>query len=701
MINNLYINLPIRNPRNPIYLLVSITLIFILCLTACTTPYETFEGDDLAYPTTDDHINENADQQEGMVAGDTNEKDGSILLTLEIAIGLLSIATLVGLITNRLRVPYTVGLVLIGLALALRGQVDINVSAELFLGLLVPPLIFEAAFHLNARDLRRDLAPILALAIPGVMITTLLVGAVVTWGTGFPFPVALVFGALIAATDPVAVVALFRSLGVPKRMQVLLEGESLFNDGTAIVLFNLTVVIAVSGEFSVLESLIDFAVVSGGGLVVGFILSVLISQAIRRIDDPLLETTLTSVLAYGAYLIAEQFHVSGVLAVVAAGLVSGNIGPRGMSPSTRILVYNFWDYAAFLANSFVFLLIGMQINIQVLLMDWQVIIWAILAVLIARAVSVYGLSWIGPGVPWRYKHVTYWGGLRGAISLALAISLPVTLGSSRQEIQTMAFGVVLFTLLVQGPSMGSLIRQMKLIQRSEIQEEYERRQARAVMARAAYQRLDEMYQDGLLSEHVWELLSPPLKRHAKALADAVADVLHEDPEVEAGELDSALREAMLTQRSSLNSLLRDGIISEEVFSQLLAEVDTALTEPRTNLIELLRHSPAHAIQTLMLIIVQESDIENITAMLNRLAIPVTRLPSTGEFLEQRNVTILIGLPANQENTIINAITKSTQERVEPLPSHILSEERLLPGAPSIILKGATIFTFDVERYEEL
>jgi len=311
-----------------------------------------------------------------------------IILFITAVIGLLLIASLVGIATSRLRLPYTVGLVLIGLALALRGQEPIDIPPQIFLGLLVPPLIFEAAFHLRAKDLLKDLVSILALAIPGVLITTFLVGGVVAWGTGFPLSIALVFGALVAATDPVAVVALFRTLGVPKRLTVLLEGESLFNDGTAIVVFNLMIVIAVSGQFDLVSSILDFVVVAGGGLVIGFILGALISRMISFIDDALIETMLTTVLAFGSYIVAEQFHVSGVLAVVAAGLVSGNIGPRGMSPSSRILLFNFWDYAAFLANSVVFLLIGLQINLRVLIADWQVIAWAIGSVLVARAVGV-------------------------------------------------------------------------------------------------------------------------------------------------------------------------------------------------------------------------------------------------------------------------------------------------------------------------
>jgi CPA1 family monovalent cation:H+ antiporter len=636
--------------------------------------------------------------------GEENEDEEQVIAFITTVIGLLLIASLVGIVTNRLRLPYTVGLVLIGLALSLRGQENIEIPPGIFLGLLVPPLIFEAAFHIKIKDLVKDLAPILALAIPGVLITTLLVGAVVTWGTGFPIATSLVFGALVAATDPVAVVALFRSLGVPKRLQVLLEGESLFNDGTAIVVFNLMVVISVTQEFQLIQSILEFIVVAGGGLAVGFLLAVILSQAIRFIDDPLIVTTLTTVLAFGSYITAEQFHVSGVLAVVAAGLVSGNIGPKGMSPSTRILVYNFWDFAAFLANSVVFLLIGLQINLLVLLADWQVILWAILAVLVARAVSVYGLSWVGKGISMKYKNVIYWGGLRGAISLALAISLPATLGPAREEIQAMAFGVVLFTLLVQGLSMKPLINKLKLVQRNDAQEEYERRHARSVMAKASYQRLDDMYQSGLISTHIWKLMSKPLKQHAKVLAEAVTEALQADPAVENEIYDTAIREMLASQRNALNMLLRDGIIAEETYAQLVVEVDTAMADPQTNQIEIVLNRQKNPITGLMSIVIQDSDVENITAVLNRLGTPVTRLSSSGGFLGRKNTTLLIGIPENKEPVILQAIRKTSKQRVEFLPASTDKSSKDpsdLDDNLSVTVMGATAFTFDVERYEEV
>jgi CPA1 family monovalent cation:H+ antiporter len=563
----------------------------------------------------------------------------------------------------------------------------------------VPPLVFEAAFHLNIKDLRYDLAPILALAIPGVLITTGLVGLVVSLGTGSPLSQTLVFGALVAATDPVAVVALFRTLGVPKRLQVLLEGESLFNDGTAIVIFNLMVTIAITGHFSLIDSLLDFAFVSGGGLVIGMLLGMLFAQITRRIDDPLIETTLTGVLAFGSYLVAEEIHVSGVLAVVAAGLVAGNVGPRGMSPSTRVLVFNFWEIMAFLANSLVFLLIGLQIDLYALIANWQIIMWAIFAVLAARAVSVYGLSWVGHGIPGRYKHVLYWGGLRGAISLALAISLPLRLGPLRNDIKTMAFGVVLFTLLFQGLTMRPLIRKMGLIKRQENQDEYERRHARWVMAKAAYDRLETMQSDGILSGHVWESVEPVLAEHTANTAKAVRNILHDNPEVEIEEYNTARREALTQQRSTLSTLLRDGIISEEVFSELAAEIDQAQTDTQISWLEATHHADPENITELMAIIIQEEDVNKTVETLESINVPIIQMPSAGEFLGRRNVTLLIGIHQDKKELVIKTLQESVQERAAVWEPRHGGTPGQAPPAEVII--GASLFSFEIERYEEI
>lgn len=504
------------------------------------------------------------------------------LNTETLIIELLLIASLVAIAVRRLHIPYTVALVVVGLLLTTQSNVKFELTPEMILALFVPPLVFEAAFHLNLSELRRNSTSLLVLAIPGVLLTTLIVGGILSFGTVLSLPLALVFGALIAATDPVAVVALFRLLGVPKRLAILVEGESLLNDGTALVLFNLMLAVALTGKFNLMISLADFVRVAAGGIVLGFVLGWGISRLIARIDDYLIEITLTTVLAYGAYLLAEQLHFSGVLAVVAAGLITGSQGPQGMSPTTRIVLYNFWEYITFLVNSLVFLLIGLQVDLQVLVGAWQPILWAIGAVLVARIVVVYGLNWItgrlSEPISLRWRHIMFWGGLRGALSLALALSLPAALGPERDLLRTMAFGVALFTLLVQATTMSSLVRRLGIITINPVQVDYSKRHARLSALRSAEAHVERRFREGLISAPAWEKLKPKLQEQTALLADAVRELLRVEPKLETEELDTTRREILRAQRSAYLGMRGDGVISEEVYEHLSAEVDAALEE---------------------------------------------------------------------------------------------------------------------------
>jgi len=521
------------------------------------------------------------------------------LQTEAIIIGLLLVVALVAMAVRRLRIPYIVTLVAAGLFLTLRSPFRVELTPELILTLFVPPLVFEAAFHLNFNELRRNLFSVLTFAIPGVILTTLIVGGILARTVTISLPLALLFGALISATDPLAVVATFRKLGVPARLTVLIEGESLLNDGTAIVMFNLMLAVVLTGHFDLLSSAVDFVRVAVGGVIIGLVLGWIVSALIERVDDYLIEMTLTTVLAFGSYLLAEQLQLSGVLAVVAAGLVNGNLGSRGMSPTSRIMLSNTWEYIAFLANSVVFLLIGLQGNLPDLGSAWRDILAAILAVLAARVVIVYGLGWLinrfsaptgafgrargkGPPppnqIPLKWQHILSWSGLRGAISLALVLSLPASLGSERDILRLMAFGVVLFTLLVQSTTMWPLIRRLHIVTQSEAQLEYEMSHARLTSLRMADNRIDRLYSEGLLSPHAWERLKQFATQQAETLLGTVRNLLQADPELEAEELEKGWRELFRSQRSALVDLRRDGVIKEEVYEKLTAEIDAQLIE---------------------------------------------------------------------------------------------------------------------------
>ena len=618
---------------------------------------------------------------------------------------LLFVATVVAILSQRSRLPYPVGLVLAGLLLAPFEQIPvinglhINIGPELILGLLVPPLVFEAAFHLKFDDLRHNLKTILILAIPGVGLTTLIVGGLVSAATGLALSTAMLFGAMVSATDPVAVIALFRTMGVPKRLRVLLEGESLFNDGTAIVVFNIVLAIVLEGgSLNWTNILAEFAVVAGGGVLVGVMLGLLVSLLISRITLPLIEATLTTVLAYGAYSLAELVGASGVLAVVAAGVVGGNFGRQRMAPTTDIVVSNLWEFAAFIANSFVFLVIGLEVQLSVFATNLSAILLALSAVLAARVVVVFGLTWVQE-TPWSWRRVLFWGGLRGAISLALLLSLPVLEG--REQIQSMTFGVVLFTLLVQGVTMRRLVEWEKLPkQRTDQQEEYERRHARLVASRTAYEHLAKMNKQGHLSEHTWGTIAPILRQNLLAMTDALARLLTTAPDVQAEELDTAWREKLRAERTAYTSLLADGVISEETFIQLVADVDSRLSRPKTGWTELIRQQSGSQSgkNQLIVAIVQEKDAENAEEALTSLGIPAYRMESRGGFLNRENTTLLVNVGEEQGDLALRALETICVHRVEYPNTWV----PLVPwlARTQVTVGGATLFFIEVEHYED-
>lgn len=521
------------------------------------------------------------------------------LATETLIIELLLVVSLVALVVRRLRVPYTVALVIAGLLITFGEKMEINLTPELILSLFVPPLVFEAALHLEYKRLRENMWTILALAVPGVLMTTVIVALVVSGGLGLTLKTGLVFGALIAATDPVAVVALFRQLGAPKSLTMLVEGESLFNDGTAIVVFQLMLIAAMpvaaitnatsevsaaapAASLDLVAATVSFIRVSVGGMLVGSALGWLVSLIISRVDDYLIETTLTTLLAFGAFLVAERVHVSGVLAVVVAGIVCGNTGLKGMSPTTRIVLFNFWEYLAFVANSLVFLLIGLDVNIRQIGEAIFPIIVAVGAVIISRALVIYLLTWLTNRlrkghheVSMAYRHVLFWGGLRGAISLALVLSIPATF-PDREALRVMTFGVVLFTLLGQGTTMQLLLRRLGLTARKESELEYERRQGRLLSARASRERLKQLHEEGLISAIAWERLGPEIDLEVQRQLAAQQSLLAEQPSLREEELEDARREGLRAERAMLGRLLSDGIISEMIFGELVSEVDAKL-----------------------------------------------------------------------------------------------------------------------------
>ncbi len=388
---------------------------------------------------------------------------------------LVAIATGVALLSRWARIPYTVALVVAGLALgALQVVAAPHLTKELVFAVFLPGLLFEAAFHLRFADVRRDGVALVALAIPGVGVALALTAAVLVAASqglglsdGFDWRQALVFGSLIAAMDPIAVVALFRSLGAPSRLTTLVEAESLLNDGTAIVFFGLVLAATTGAAVSAPALAVKFALVVGIGATVGGALGYGLCQLTRRIDEPMVEITLTAMAAYGSFALAEQLGGSGVIATVVAGLLCGNYGAQiAMSAATRAVVESFWEYVAFLLNSIVFLLIGFEVQLSALAAAWPLIALAVVAVLLARVIVVGGVtlavSRTVQRIPRSWIMPLTWGGLRGALSMVLAISLPADF-PRRELVVTTTFGVVIVSIIVQGVTMSPLLRRLGLV----------------------------------------------------------------------------------------------------------------------------------------------------------------------------------------------------------------------------------------------
>ena len=510
---------------------------------------------------------------------------------------LLSIAALVAIFVRRIRLPYTVALVLVGLLLSLfPNLIEFEISSELILALLVPPLLFEATLHLPWGRLRRDLLPVLLLALVGTLIGTFIVGGMVQQILNIPWAAAIAFGALISATDPVAVIAFFRSLGVSKRLTILVEGESLFNDGVAIVIFNIAVAAGAASanggttHFSLSEALLEFIMVAFGGLAVGLVLGYIVSSIIlKNVDDHLIETATTVALAFGAFLMAEAFgelinvpglHLSGILAVVAAGLMVGNIGSYNTSPTTKITLNNFWEFLTFVVNSLVFLLIGIRIAFRQLTPNLLPILVAVLAILVSRAIIVYALGWLNGRlqprnhIPTSYRHVMFWGGLRGAISLALALTLTDTFSPAlANELQVMTFGVVLFTLLVQGLSIEQLIKRLGLVHKSPQQVEQQRQQTLLYTKQAGKTELARLRQEGILSPEIWEAMDAvydaDIVRHKADLSVH----LQQFPELEQAMYLQARLDMLRAEKSALADAAQRGLVGEEVQHALARQLN--------------------------------------------------------------------------------------------------------------------------------
>jgi CPA1 family monovalent cation:H+ antiporter len=380
-------------------------------------------------------------------------------------LALLLISCVVAIISRRTNLPYTVGLVVVGFFLAYGGiSTETHLSYDLIFHLLLPPLIFEAAFHLKWRELRPILRPVTLLATAGVLLSSAVAAALMMLTSKLSLPACLIIGIVLSATDPVSVLALLKEAKLPSRIHKLLEAESLFNDGTASVLFAL-VPLALAGATSFAGCVSMSITEIFGGMIIGGLIGFAAMFIAGRTQDHLIEIAMTVIAAFSSFFIAQHLHTSGILSTLTAGMVIGNLDRFGAITEKGLHeAHSFWEFACFVANSFIFILIGLDLNLwEVSTAGWATIC-TIGSMLIARAVAVYG--WCLPlrrtkdAVPGIVQHLLVWGGLRGALSIALVLALPADF-PDRSIVIAAVFNAVVFSIIVQGVTVSPLIHRVK------------------------------------------------------------------------------------------------------------------------------------------------------------------------------------------------------------------------------------------------
>jgi CPA1 family monovalent cation:H+ antiporter len=378
-------------------------------------------------------------------------------------------AFVAAVLSDKLRLSYTTILIVIGFALSFvsvpLGMHDLPLDRDIMLGLVVPPMIFEAAMRTRYEVFRTVHRTVFALAIFGVVVSALVSAAVLRIGLGLPLVAALTFGVIVSPTDPVSVVNLLKRVRAPERLTTILESEAYFNDATAMILYS----VVLSFSASPVQSIGLFAYTFGGGVLVGLLVSAIAELLYRLVTEPLAETTFTMVVMFGSYALAETLEVSGLVAVAIAGLYMGNRTMRvAMSDKTRETLTTFWEIATFMATSVAFLLLGLKADLWLLFTYAPLIIAAFLAILVSRVVSVYpivGLTNLaGEKIPSSWTKVLAMAGLRGAVSVALALSLPES--PFKETVVAMTFGVAILSLIVQGELLQIRLRKMRLVESS-------------------------------------------------------------------------------------------------------------------------------------------------------------------------------------------------------------------------------------------
>jgi CPA1 family monovalent cation:H+ antiporter len=515
-----------------------------------------------------------------------SESQGNVAEVVTVLIILLLVATGVALVSRRLRIPYIAGLVLAGLAITELIPNRIRLDSSLIFNLFLPILLFESALNTDISRLRSTIKPIALLAGPGILICAGITSVLLRLELGLEWIPASLVGVILSITDTALVIAVFREVSVPHRLVTLVEGESLVNDDVALVLFSLILTVYKTGSVSPLYVIQEFLFVIIGGALVGLALGYLSIALLSQADDPLGSILLTVAIALGAFQAGQFLHVSGVVAVVVAGLIVGNFEHSQVtSASTQVTLFSFWEYAGFGVNTFIFLLIGLEININTLLQTWLAVLLAFIAYQVGRVITVYPLlalvRFFDRPIPMRWRHVLFIGNIKGSLSTALALSLPLDL-PGREKLIAIVLGVVLVSLVGQGLSLPWVVQRLQLAYRSASQQQIEELQAQLMTAKAAQDELDSLFKSGVLAKSVYEEMRAAYQVRVATSERTLRDIYNQRPERSPGtrsdrtRLDAIRRQLLLAEKGALNDALRRRILSEEVVHERIKTLNQQL-----------------------------------------------------------------------------------------------------------------------------
>ena len=492
------------------------------------------------------------------------EKDlKQFLIILVIALGA---AILPKVFTSLRQVPYTLLLVIVGLGLALVDVRLIHLSPGMILMVFLPPLLFEAGWNMKWSELREEILPSSLYAVGGVLMSIAGVGWALHQFMDVPWMTALLVGACLAATDSAAVIGLLRELGAGKRLTTLLEGESLFNDGASVVAFSVLVELAIEPQpFQLSTTVLRFFVVTGIGLGIGGVIGVCVAFLSQRYELTWVEQTLTLVAAYGAYLLGEELGGSGVIGVVTAGLVIGNFSATpGVEPLKRATMLEFWEFIVFFVNSILFLVLGDQINLVKLVENIDTTASAIAAIVISRALTIYGFSalsnWLArTEIPWREQTALWWTGLRGAVSMALALSIPAVV-MGRDEIIANSFGIVWFTLLVQGLTTKLLLEKLNLLEDQSLRQQYLQLLARRDALQQVSEHLIQTQHQLTISPELYQTQLDFAKQQLRQIYTDIAHMQEQHPKLQAFSLQQHQEELLSIESKIYTKFVQAGLL---------------------------------------------------------------------------------------------------------------------------------------------